>query len=250
MFTLIALGTGVSYIYSLVVTTGFGGHQDVYFEAAAVITTLVLLGQALELKARAQTGKAMRALLGLAPTMAHIIYANSMEADAPLTDVQKGDFLRVLPGEKVPVDGVVVEGASSVDQSMITGEPIPVEKSIGDKVIGATINGTGGFVMRAEHIGAETVLAQIVDMVSKAQRTRAPIQRLADVVAGWFVPAVLLIALVTAFIWWHFGPEPKLAHALVNAVAVLIIACPCALGLATPMSIMVSTKRRARRDTG
>ncbi len=245
MFTLIALGTGVAYIYSLVVTALYP-HNDVYFESAAVITTLVLLGQVLELKARAQSSKAMRALLNLAPKTAHIILGGSMEEDRPLAEVQKGDLLRVRPGEKIPVDGFIVEGASSIDQSMITGESMPVEKITGEKVIGATINGTGGFVMRAEHVGAETVLAQIVEMVSKAQRTRAPIQRLADTVAGVFVPAVLLIAAVTAIVWWHYGPEPKMAHALVNAVAVLIIACPCALGLATPMSIMAGTGRGAR----
>ena len=246
MFTLIALGTGVSYIYSLVITILSHGQQHVYFEAAAVITTLVLLGQVLELKARAQTGKAMRALLNLAPQTARIIHAGGAEEDIPLAHVQKGNFLRVRPGEKIPADGVLVEGESTVDQSMITGESMPVEKSPGDKVIGATINGTGGFVMCAEHVGGETVLAQIVDMVSKAQRTRAPIQRLADSVAGWFVPAVMLIAIVTALIWWHFGPEPKIAHALMNAVAVLIIACPCALGLATPMSVMVGIGRGAK----
>ena len=246
MFTLIAIGTGVSYVYSLVVTLWFPAQKNVYFEAAAVITALVLLGQVLELKARAQTGKAMRALLDLAPKTAHIIHTDGTESDIPLADVQKGDFLRVRPGEKVPVDGVIAEGSSSIDQSMLTGESMPVEKITGDKVIGATINGTGGFVMCAERIGNETMLAQIVEMVSKAQRTRAPIQRLADVVAGWFVPAVVLIAIVTALVWWHYGPEPKIAHALINAVAVLIIACPCALGLATPMSIMAGTGRGAR----
>ena len=244
MFTLIALGTGASYIYSLAITAQ--GQKDVYFESAAVITTLVLLGQVLELKARAQTGKAMRALLDLAPKTAHIIHADGSEADTPLAEVQKGDLLRVRPGEKVPVDGVIIEGSSAIDQSMLTGEPMPVEKTSGDKVIGATINGTGSFVMRAERVGAETMLAQIVDMVSKAQRSRAPIQRLADIVAGWFVPAVVLIALATAVVWLFYGPEPKIAHALVNAVAVLIIACPCALGLATPMSIMAGTGRGAR----
>ena len=246
MFTLIALGTGVSYIYSLVMTILSHGQTLVYFEAAAVITTLVLLGQVLELKAREQTGKAMRGLLDLAPKTAHIIHAGGAEEDIPLANVKTGDFLRVRPGEKIPVDGVIVEGESTIDQSMVTGEPMPVEKADGDKVIGATINGTGGFVMCAEHVGTETVLAQIVDMVSKAQRTRAPIQRLADNVAGWFVPIVMLIAIVTALVWWHFGPEPKISHALMNAVAVLIIACPCALGLATPMSVMVGIGRGAR----
>jgi Cu+-exporting ATPase len=244
MFTLIALGTGISYVYSIVVAIQ-GGH-DIYFEAAAVITTLVLLGQVLELKARAQTGKALRALLDLAPKMAHIIHAGSMETDAPLSAVQKGDYLRVLPGEKVPVDGIIVEGESAIDQSLLTGESLPAEKKRGDRVIGATLNGTGSFVMQAEHVGSETMLAQIVSMVSTAQRSRAPVQRLADAVSAWFVPAVLLAAAVTAFLWWHFGPEPKLAHALVNAVAVLIIACPCALGLATPMSVMVGLGRGAR----
>ncbi len=255
MFTLIALGTGAAYTYSVAVTLlpgafarwfGEGNPVDVYFEAAAVITALVLLGQVLELKARAQTGNAMRALLDLAPKVAHIIHADGSEADLPLAEIQKGDLLRVRPGEKIPVDGVVAEGTSAVDQSMITGESIPVEKKPGDKVIGATLNGTGGFTLRAERVGGETMLAQIVEMVSKAQRTRAPIQRLADKVAGYFVPLVILIALVTAALWWMYGPEPKIAYALVNAVAVLIIACPCALGLATPMSIMAGTGRGAR----
>jgi Cu+-exporting ATPase len=254
MFTLIALGTGVAYIYSVAVTVfpevfahWFEGKPtEAYFEAAAVITTLVLLGQVLELKARAQTSTAMRALLDLAPKIARIMHADGGEADIPLADVKKGDLLRVRPGEKIPVDGMVAEGASAVDQSMITGESMPVEKNPGDKVTGATVNGTGGFTMRAERVGDETMLAQIVEMVSKAQRTRAPIQRLADKVAGYFVPLVVLTAIITALAWWLYGPEPKIAYALVNAVAVLIIACPCALGLATPMSIMAGTGRGAR----
>lgn len=253
MFTLIALGVGVAYIYSLTLTlfteqiAQFSGGMmlDVYFEAAAVITTLVLLGQVLELKAREQSSNAMRALLDLAPKMARIVRADGKEEDVPLSDVHKGDVLRVRPGEKVPVDGIVIEGHSSVDQSMLTGESVPVEKSAGDKVTGATLNGTGGFTMRAERVGNETMLAQIVDMVAKAQRTRAPIQRMADVVASYFVPIVVLVAVITAAAWWIWGPEPKLAYAIVNAVAVLIIACPCALGLATPMSIIAGTGRGA-----
>jgi len=248
MFTLIALGTGVAYIYSLIVLLfpETGLQLDLYFEAAAVITALVLLGQVLELKARAQSRNAMRALLDLAPKMARIIRADGSEADIAITDVQHGDLLRVRPGEKIPVDGVVTEGSSSVDQSMLTGESLPVEKNPGDKVTGATLNGTGGFIMRAERIGSETMLAQIVDMVSKAQRSHAPIQRLADKVAGYFVPVVIAIALITALAWWLWGPEPKLAYAVINAVAVLIIACPCALGLATPMSIIAGTGRGAQ----
>lgn len=253
MFTLIALGVGVAYIYSLIITlfpdavAQFSGGMmlDVYFEASAVITALVLLGQVLELKAREQSSNAMRALLDLAPKMARIVRADGKEEDVPLSDVHKGDVLRVRPGEKVPVDGIVIEGHSSVDQSMLTGESVPVEKSAGDKVTGATLNGTGGFTMRAERVGNETMLAQIVDMVAKAQRTRAPIQRIADVVASYFVPIVVLVAVVTATAWWVWGPEPKLAYAIVNAVAVLIIACPCALGLATPMSIIAGTGRGA-----
>lgn len=251
MFTLVALGVSASYIYSVVLTlfpdavarVTNGLALDVYFEAAAVITTLVLLGQVLELKARAGARNAMRALLDLAPKMARLIREDGKEEDVPLSDVKTGDLLRVRPGEKIPVDGVVMEGHSSVDQSMLTGESVPVEKSAGDKVTGATLNGTGGFTMRAERVGGETLLAQIVEMVSKAQRTRAPIQRVADTVAGYFVPVVVLIALTTAMVWGIWGPEPKLAYALVNAVAVLIIACPCALGLATPMSIMAGTGR-------
>ncbi len=253
MFTLIALGVGVAYIYSVLITVfpeaamRFAGGQmlDIYFEAASVITALVLLGQVLELKARNQARNAMRALLDLAPKMARIIRANGKEEDVHLSQVHKGDLLRVRPGEKVPVDGIVVEGHSSIDQSMVTGESVPVEKNTGDKVIGATLNGTGGFTMRAERVGNETMLAQIVDMVAKAQRSRAPIQRMADTVSGYFVPVVVLIAIVTAVIWGIWGPEPKLAYAIVNAVAVLIIACPCALGLATPMSIIAGTGRGA-----
>lgn len=253
MFTLIALGVGVAYIYSVLITVfpdaamRFAGGQmlDIYFEAASVITALVLLGQVLELKARNQARNAMRALLDLAPKMARIIRADGKEEDVHLSQVHKGDLLRVRPGEKVPVDGMVVEGHSSIDQSMVTGESVPVEKNPGDKVIGATLNGTGGFTMRAERVGNETMLAQIVDMVAKAQRSRAPIQRMADTVSGYFVPVVVLIAIVTAMIWGVWGPEPKLAYAIVNAVAVLIIACPCALGLATPMSIIAGTGRGA-----
>jgi Cu+-exporting ATPase len=253
MFTLIALGVGVAYIYSVLITLfpeaamRFAGGQmlDIYFEAASVITALVLLGQVLELKARNQARNAMRALLDLAPKMARIIRPDGKEEDVHLSDVHKGDLLRVRPGEKVPVDGIVVEGHSSVDQSMVTGESVPVEKNPGDKVIGATLNGTGGFTMRAERVGNETMLAQIVDMVAKAQRSRAPIQRMADTVSGYFVPVVVLFAIVTAVIWGIWGPEPKLAYAIVNAVAVLIIACPCALGLATPMSIIAGTGRGA-----
>ena len=253
MFTLIALGVGVAYIYSLILTLfpeevarfSSGMMLDVYFEAAAVITALVLLGQVLELKAREQSSNAMRALLDLAPKMARILREGGKEENIPLSNVHKGDVLRVRPGEKVPVDGVVLEGYSSVDQSMLTGESVPVEKSTDDKVTGATLNGTGSFTMRAERVGNETMLAQIVDMVAKAQRTRAPIQRMADIVASYFVPIVVLVAIITATVWFIWGPEPKLAYALVNAVAVLIIACPCALGLATPMSIIAGTGRGA-----
>ena len=254
MFTLIAMGTGVAYVYSLVATVFPGifppafremdGRPAVYFEAAAAITTLVLLGQVLELRARSRTGTAIRALLDLSPKMARVVRDGS-EHDIPLEQVKPGDLLRVRPGEKVPVDGVVLEGASAIDESMITGESIPVEKKAGDRVIGATVNATGSFVMRAERVGSETLLAQIVQMVAKAQRSRAPIQRVADRVAGWFVPAVIAIAVLTFIVWGIFGPEPRMAHALVNAVAVLIIACPCALGLATPMAIMVATGRGA-----
>jgi Cu+-exporting ATPase len=256
MFTLIGLGVSVAYFYSLVAALFPGafppplreqsGAVPVYFEAAAVITTLVLLGQVLELRARSRTGAAIRALLGLAPTSARRVQPDGSESDVPLDEVKVGDTLRVRPGERVPVDGVVLDGRSSVDESMITGEPNPVEKLPGARVTGATINGTGGFLMRAERVGHETLLAQIVRMVIEAQRSRAPVQRLADTVAGYFVPAVLAVAVATFVVWALYGPEPRLAHALVNAVAVLIIACPCALGLATPMSIMVGTGRGAQ----
>src|SRR5207249_5188384 len=255
MFTLIALGTGLAYAYSVAATLApglfpaafrtHGGEVGLYFEAAAVITVLVLLGQVLELRARSQTSGAIRSLLGLAPRTARRVRASGGDEDVALEAIQVGDRLRVRPGEKVAVDGVVVEGASTVDESMVTGEPIPVEKTDGDRVIGGTVNGTGSFVMRAERVGRETLLAQIVQMVSEAQRSRAPIQRLADLVAAWFVPAVVLVAIVTAIVWATVGPEPRAAFAVVNAVAVLIIACPCALGLATPMSIMVGTGRGA-----
>src|SRR3984885_13283438 len=255
IFTLIAMGSGAAYLYSVVAVTapdlfpaGFrdaSGNLVLYFEAAAVITVLVLLGQVLELRSRSQTGGAIQALLGLAPKTARRISARGKETDVPLIDVVVGDLLRIRPGEKIPVDGVVTDGRSSVDESMVTGEPIPVEKTEGAKVVGGTINGTGGFVMKAERVGSETLLAQIVKMVSEAQRSRAPIQRLADRVASYFVPAVLAAAVITFAVWAIFGPQPRYAHALVNAVAVLIIACPCALGLATPMSIMVGTGRGA-----
>jgi Cu+-exporting ATPase len=222
-----------------------GGTVAVYFEAAAVITTLVLLGQVLELRARGQTNAAIRLLLGLAPNTARIVHADGSEADIPLDQVQPGDILRVRPGDKVPVDGIVTDGNSAVDESMVSGEPIPVEKSNGARLIGATVNGNGSLLMRAEKVGSETLLAQIVQMVSEAQRTRAPIQKLADMVAGYFVPAVIAIAFLTLLAWGLMGPEPRLAYAIVNAVAVLIIACPCALGLATPMSIMVGTGKGA-----
>jgi Cu+-exporting ATPase len=256
MFTLIALGTGSAFFYSVaaLLFPGFipasfrdmAGDLPVYFEPASVIVTLVLLGQVLELRARSQTSSALKALLGLAPKTARAVGADGHEEDIPLDRVIVGDKLRVRPGEKVPVDGVVVDGSSSVDESMVTGEPIPVEKSEDARVTGGTVNGTGTFTMRADRVGSETVLAQIVRMVGDAQRTRAPIQRLADVVASWFVPAVIVIAVITFAVWAVWGPEPRLAHALVNAVAVLIIACPCALGLATPMSIMVGTGRGAQ----
>ena len=254
MFTLIALGAGVAYLYSVAATVHpawFAGayasaaHVPVYFEAAAVIVALVLLGQVLESSARARTGSALRALLGLTPDTARLIDANGNERDVKLTDVHVGQTLRVRPGEKVPVDGVVLEGRSTLDESMITGEPIPVEKKTGDKVVGGTINGTGSLTIRTEKIGKDTVLSRIVQMVSEAQRTRAPVQRVADTVAGYFVPAVVAAAVIAFFAWWIFGPAPTLAHAIVSAVAVLIIACPCALGLATPMSIMVGTGRGA-----
>ncbi len=255
MFTLIALGVGVAWTYSVVAMLlpgifphtmhTMGGLVPVYFEAAAVIMALVLLGQVMELRARSQTSAAIKLLLGLAPKTARIVRADGSEEDIPLAQVQPGDVLRVRPGEKVPVDGVVLEGTSSLDESMVTGESIPVEKTKDARLIGATVNGTGSLLMRAERVGADTLLAQIVHMVSEAQRSRAPIQRLADVTAGYFVPAVVLSALVTLAVWGIWGPEPRLAHAIVNAVAVLIIACPCALGLATPMSIMVGTGRGA-----
>lgn len=255
MFTLIAIGVGVAYLYSVVAVLfpqafppsfrQHDGQVGVYFEAAAVITALVLMGQVLELRARSQTSSAIRKLLGLAPKTARLIQADGTETDVPLEQVKVGDRLRVRPGEKVPVDGTVLEGSSSVDESMITGEPIPVEKQAGDRLTGATVNGTGSLVMQAERVGSETLLAQIVKMVSEAQRSRAPIQRLADIVAGYFVPAVVIIAVITFIVWAIWGPQPAMAYALVNAVAVLIIACPCALGLATPMSIMVGTGRAA-----
>ena len=251
MFTLIAMGTGTAYIYSVIATLfpnifpetfrGHGSEVAVYFEAAAVITTLVLLGQVLELKARSQTSSAIKALLGLAPKSARILRQDGSEEDIALDRVVPGDRLRVRPGERVPVDGIVQEGSSSVDESMITGESIPVQKALGNRITGGTVNGTGSLVILAERVGSETLLAQIVRMVSEAQRSRAPIQRLADRVSSYFVPAVILFAILTFIIWSLVGPEPRLTHALVNAVAVLIIACPCALGLATPMSIMVGT---------
>ena len=254
MFTLIGLGVGVSYGYSVVATVApnafpaslrtMGGLVPVYFEAAAVITTLVLLGQMLELRARSATGTAIRALLGLAPKTARRVH-DGVDEDIPLDQVAVGDILRVRPGEKVPVDGIVTEGRSSVDESMISGEPIPVEKVAGDALTGATVNGTGSLLMKAQRVGRDTMLSQIVRMVAEAQRSRAPIQALADKVSGWFVPAVILISITTFVVWSLVGPEPRLAHALVNAIAVLIIACPCALGLATPMSIMVGTGRGA-----
>jgi Cu+-exporting ATPase len=243
MFTLIALGTGASYVFSVVSILFLKG--PLYFEPAAVITALVLLGQVLELRARRQTSTALKSLLGLAPKTARMIDENGHEEDVPIERIQAGDLLRVRPGEKAPADGIVIKGASSVDESMITGESIPVEKTAGARVTGATVNGTGSFVMRAERVGRDTLLSQIVRLVSEAQRTRAPIQRLADVVASYFVPAVVLAAVLTFAAWAIWGPEPRLAHAFVNAVAVLIIACPCALGLATPMSIMVGTGRGA-----
>lgn len=255
MFTLIGLGVSVAWTYSTVallfpeifppVMQMPGGLVDVYFEAAAVITALVLLGQVLELRARSQTNEAIKMLLGLAPNTARIVRDDDSEEDIPLEQVVVGNILRVRPGGKIPVDGSVTDGRSSVDESMVTGEPIPVEKGLADHVIGATVNGTGSLLMRAEKIGSDTLLSQIVHMVSEAQRSRAPIQKLADIVAGFFVPMVVLIAIVTMITWGFWGPEPRLAHAIVNAVAVLIIACPCALGLATPMSIMVGTGKGA-----
>jgi len=254
MFTLIGLGVGVAFGYSVVATIApgifphqfsHGGAVAVYFEAAAMIVTLILLGQVLELRARSQTSSAIRKLLGLAPSTARLVRDNGVEEDVPLSNVMVGARLRVRPGEKVPVDGVVLEGSSRIDESMISGEPMPVPKEPNDKVVGATINGTGSFIMRAERVGDDTLLARIVAMVAEAQRSRAPIQKLADRVSGIFVPTVILISVITFIVWSLLGPEPRLAHALINAVAVLIIACPCALGLATPMSIMVATGRGA-----
>ena len=255
MFTLIGLGTGVAWVYSVVATAapglfpasfrGEAGDVAVYFEAGAVIVTLVLLGQVMELRARNQTSAAIKMLLGMAPKTARRIAEDGTEEDVPLEHVAIGDRLRVRPGEKVPVDGEVIEGGSSVDESMVTGEPIPVRKEAGDPVIGATVNGTGGLVIEATRVGSDTLLSQIVHMVAEAQRSRAPIQKLADIVAGWFVPAVVIISVVTFIVWGIWGPEPAMTYALINSVAVLIIACPCALGLATPMSIMVATGKGA-----
>lgn len=255
MFTLIGIGVGIAWTYSVIGTVFPGifpasvqndlGVIPVYFEAAAVITALVLLGQVLELRARSRTNAAIKMLLGLAPNTARIVRDSGTEEDIPLEQVKPGDTLRVRPGEKVPVDGAVLDGNSSVDESMVTGEPIPVEKTVGEKLIGATINGTGSLLMRAERVGADTLLSQIVQMVAEAQRSRAPIQKLVDVVSSYFVPAVVVIAIITFFVWWNWGPAPALAYAVINAVAVLIIACPCALGLATPMSIMVGTGKGA-----
>ncbi len=253
MFTLIALGVGTSYLYSSVAVLfprifpealRMGGRVNLYFEAAAVITVLVVLGQLLEAKARGQTGEAIKALLGLAAKKAHRI-RQQQEEEVSIDDVQKGDLLRVKPGEKIPLDGIIIEGKTMIDESMISGEPIPVSKTVDDRVIGATVNQTGSFIMRTEKIGSETILSQIVRMVAEAQRSRAPIQRLADQVSGYFVPVVILISIITFIVWFFWGPEPSLAYALINAVSVLIIACPCALGLATPMSIIVGVGRGA-----
>ncbi len=256
MFTLIALGVGIAYIFSVVATIAPGifpdaflsmhGQVAVYFEAAAVITTLVLLGQVLELRARSQTSGAIRTLLELAPPTAHRINNDGSEEEISIDHLREGDLLRVRPGEKVPVDGEIIEGKSSIDESMVTGEPIPVEKIAGDELTGGTVNGAGGFIMKATRVGEETMLSQIVKMVSEAQRSRAPIQRLADTVSGWFVPAVVVIAIITFIVWSLFGPDPAMAFAIINSVAVLIIACPCARGLATPMSIMVGTGKGAQ----
>ena len=254
MFTLIAVGVGAAYLYSVIAVVAPGifpssfrrhGEVDLYFEAAAVITTLVLLGQLLEAKARSRTGQAIKALLGLAAKTAHRV-RDGQEEEVPVNEIQKGDLLRVRPGEKVPVDGVIIDGKSNIDESMITGEPMPVSKGPDEKVVGATVNQTGSFLMRAERIGSETLLAQIVQMVAEAQRSQAPIQKLADTVSGYFVPAVIGIAAITFVVWSIVGPAPRMAYALVNAVSVLIIACPCALGLATPMSIMVGVGRAAQ----
>jgi Cu+-exporting ATPase len=256
MFTLIGLGVSVAFVYSLVAVLAPGvfpaafrdahGGVDVYFEAAAAIVTLILLGQVLELRARSQTGAAIRKLMDLAPAIAHVVAADGRETDVPLAHVHVGDLFRVRPGEKIPTDGIVTEGITVIDESMVTGEPIPVEKHAGDRVVGATLNTSGSIVVRAEKVGADTLLARIVTMVADAQRSRAPIQKLADRVAGYFVPSVIAAAALTFGVWSFVGPEPRMAHAVVNAVAVLIIACPCALGLATPMSIMVATGRAAR----
>lgn len=256
MFTLIAVGTGTAYIYSVIATLlpgllpeSFRGHHgvpEVYFEASAVIITLVLLGQVLELRARSRTGSAIRALLGLVPPTARVVTEDGSEKDIPLDQVKPGDHLRVRPGEKVPVDGIVLEGESLIDESMVTGEPMPVEKTKGNRITGGTVNGNGSLIMRAEKVGSDTLLAQIVRMVSEAQRSRAPIQRLADKVSSYFVPAIIICSIITFIVWGTVGPEPRMAYALVNAVAVLIVACPCALGLATPMSVMVGTGRGAR----
>jgi Cu+-exporting ATPase len=256
MFTLIALGVSVAWAYSVAallfpqifppVMRRENGLVDVYFEASAVITALVLMGQVLELRARSRTNAAIQMLLGLAPNTARILNEDGTEKDIPLEEVKPGDTLRIRPGEKVPVDGTVIEGESNIDESMVTGEPVPIAKSTDDKLIGATVNGTGSLLMRAEKVGSDTLLAQIIKMVADAQRSRAPIQKLADTVAGYFVPAVVGAAAVAFIVWWLWGPEPRLAHAVVNAVAVLIIACPCALGLATPISIMVGTGRGAQ----
>jgi len=254
MFTLIAVGVGAAYFYSVIAVVAPGmfpssflrdGEVDLYFEAAAVITTLVLLGQLLEAKARSRTGQAIKALLGLAAKTAHRV-RDGREEEIPAEEIQKGDLLRVRPGEKVPIDGVITQGKSNIDESMVTGEPMPVSKGPGEKVVGATVNQSGSFLMRAERIGSETLLAQIVQMVADAQRSQAPIQKLADTVSGYFVPAVIGIAVITFVVWSIVGPAPQMAYALVNAVSVLIIACPCALGLATPMSIMVGVGRAAQ----
>jgi Cu+-exporting ATPase len=264
MWTLIGLGTGAAFIYSVVATVApevfpasfmSMGRVGVYFEAAAVIISLTLLGQVLELKARSQTSAAIKSLLGLAPKTARRINADGSEEDVPLNHVHVGDLLRVRPGEKIPVDGTVTEGSSAVDESMLTGEPVPVTKRVGDKLIGATLNTNGALIMQSEKVGAATMLSQIVQMVASAQRSKAPMQRMADVVAGKFVMVVVLVAIATFFVWGLFGPEPSWVFGLINAVAVLIIACPCALGLATPMSVMVATGRAATqgvlfRDAG
>ena len=255
MFTLIALGVSVAFLYSLVATLFPGifpdsfrnedGRVAVYFEAAAVIVTLVLLGQVLELQARSKTGAAIKSLLGLAPKTARRLNSDDTEADVPLEAVHVGDLLRVRPGEKVPVDGTVISGRSAVDESMVTGEPMPVEKLTGDSVTGATVNGTSSLVIEARRVGSDTLLAQIVRLVAEAQRSRAPIQKLADQVASYFVPSVIFVSLVSFTVWAAIGPEPAMTYALINAIAVLIIACPCALGLATPVSIMVATGKGA-----